>query len=126
MNPIGAISMSYTRPFTAAHLPLFARMKAGRNGLPRSNCTPWLRRPDRLDHSRRLMAKYARRGHRVQPFDDEARAAVITTSPRSNRKGRSGSVNWSQGYHRLGVGLVAACQAKATGRLATSPAHDGY
>ena len=28
MNPIGVISMSYTRPFTAAHFPLFARMKA--------------------------------------------------------------------------------------------------
>ena len=28
MNPIGVISMGYARPFTAAHLPLFARMKA--------------------------------------------------------------------------------------------------
>src|SRR5581483_10961856 len=28
MNPIGVISMSYARPFTAAHFPLFARMKA--------------------------------------------------------------------------------------------------
>lgn len=28
MNPIGVISMSYARPFTAAHYPLFARMKA--------------------------------------------------------------------------------------------------
>lgn len=28
MNPIGVISMSYARPFTTAHLPLFARMKA--------------------------------------------------------------------------------------------------
>jgi D-psicose/D-tagatose/L-ribulose 3-epimerase len=28
MNPIGVISMAYTRPFTAAHYPLFARMKA--------------------------------------------------------------------------------------------------
>lgn len=26
MNPIGVISMSYARPFTAAHFPLFARM----------------------------------------------------------------------------------------------------
>ena len=28
MNAIGVISMSYARPFTAAHFPLFARMKA--------------------------------------------------------------------------------------------------
>jgi D-psicose/D-tagatose/L-ribulose 3-epimerase len=28
MNPIGVISMTYARPFTAAQLPLFARMKA--------------------------------------------------------------------------------------------------
>ena len=28
MNPIGVISMSYARPFTAAQFPLFARMKA--------------------------------------------------------------------------------------------------
>lgn len=28
MNSIGVISMSYARPFTAAHYPLFARMKA--------------------------------------------------------------------------------------------------
>ena len=28
MNPIGVISMSYARPFTAAQLPLFARMRA--------------------------------------------------------------------------------------------------
>lgn len=27
MNPIGIISMSYARPFTAAHFPLFARMR---------------------------------------------------------------------------------------------------
>jgi D-psicose/D-tagatose/L-ribulose 3-epimerase len=27
MNPIGVISMSYARPFTAAHFPLFARMR---------------------------------------------------------------------------------------------------
>ena len=26
-NPIGVISMTYTRPFTAEHFPLFARMK---------------------------------------------------------------------------------------------------
>src|SRR5882724_624233 len=28
MNPIGLISMQFVRPFTAAHFPLLARMKA--------------------------------------------------------------------------------------------------
>ncbi|MSP49831.1 MAG: sugar phosphate isomerase/epimerase [Alphaproteobacteria bacterium] len=28
MNPVGIISMAYARPFTAAHFPLFARMRA--------------------------------------------------------------------------------------------------
>jgi D-psicose/D-tagatose/L-ribulose 3-epimerase len=28
MNPVGVISMTYARPFSSAHLPLFARMKA--------------------------------------------------------------------------------------------------
>ena len=126
MNPIGVISMGYARPFTAAHLPLFARMKATEMDCRDLTARRGPADPTASTTADALWPSTARRGHRVQPFDDEARAAVITTSPRSNRKGRSGSVTWSQGYHRLGVGLMAACQAKATGRLATSPAHDGY
>jgi D-psicose/D-tagatose/L-ribulose 3-epimerase len=45
MNPVGVISMSYARPFTAAHFPLFARMKAAGMDF----CELLVPEPDELD-----------------------------------------------------------------------------
>jgi D-psicose/D-tagatose/L-ribulose 3-epimerase len=45
MNAVGVISMSYARPFTAAHLPLFARMKAAGMDF----CELLVPEPDELD-----------------------------------------------------------------------------
>jgi len=45
MNAIGVISMSYARPFTAAHFPLFARMKAAGMDF----CEILVPEPDELD-----------------------------------------------------------------------------
>ena len=126
MNPIGVISMSYARPFTAAHFPLFARMKAA--GM---DCRDLTARRGSADPTASTTADNSWPstqgvGIGYSPSMTKPAPPSLRQVLRSNRKGRSGSVNWSQGYHRLGVGLVAACQAKATGRLATSPAHDGY
>jgi D-psicose/D-tagatose/L-ribulose 3-epimerase len=45
MNPIGVISMSYARPFGAAHFPLFARMQAAGMDF----CELLVPEPDELD-----------------------------------------------------------------------------
>ena len=45
MNAVGVISMSYARPFTAAHFPLFARMKAAGMDF----CELLVPEPDELD-----------------------------------------------------------------------------
>ena len=45
MPPVGVISMSYARPFTAAHFPLFARMKAAGMDF----CELLVPEPDELD-----------------------------------------------------------------------------